>query len=169
MRTLIIAFAVTFGLAGTALAQSGSAPSPTPSITVVAPWARATPAGARNGAAYMTIENKGKEADRLLAVTTPIAKMAEMHRTENAGGVMKMLPVDAVDLAAGGQAVFKPGGYHVMLMDLKQPLAEGQSFPMTLSFEKAGRIEVSVKVEKLGASGSGMNAMPHDMGGMKTN
>ncbi len=158
MRTLITACAVALGLLGPALAQNATAPT----IEIMSPWARATPGGAKNGAAYMTIVNKGKEANRLIAVATPAAKMAEMHRTVSDNGVMKMLPVEGVDVKAGSQAVFKPGGYHVMLMDLTEPLVEGSSFPLTLTFAKAGKIEVTVKVQKVGASSP-------DMGGMKMN
>jgi hypothetical protein len=137
-------------------------------IEVMSPWARATPAGAESAAAYMTMINNGQTADRLVAVSTPVAAVAEMHRTVNDNGVMKMLPVDGVDLHAGAQAVFKPGGYHVMLTKLARPLEVGQSFPMTLTFEKAGPITVTVKVQKVGAMGDAMGNMQHDMGGAKT-
>lgn len=166
MKALTIVVSLALSLASAAAAHAQAAPPST--IEIMAPWARATPAGAKNGAAYMTILNKGKEADRLVAVLTTVAKTAAMHRTETENGVMKMLPVDAVDVRAGSQAVFKPGGYHVMLMDLKQPLKEGQSFPMTLTFEKAGKITVTVKVQKMGAADDNMGHMQQDMGGMKT-
>jgi len=89
--------------------------------------------------------------------------MAELHRTENDNGVMKMVPIAAIDVKAGQKVALAPGGYHVMLMDLKAPLTEGQSFPLTLVFDKAGKIDVMVKVGKAGAMGSG------DMGGMNMN
>jgi periplasmic copper chaperone A len=166
MKALITAVALALSLASVATAHAQGAPTST--IEIMAPWARATPGGAKNGAAYMTILNKGKEADRLVAVSTTVAKTAAMHRTETENGVMKMLAVDAVDVRAGSQAVFKPGGYHVMLMDLKQPLVEGESFPMTLTFEKAGIITVTVKVQKIGAADDKMGHMQQDMGGMRT-
>ena len=166
MKALIIALSLALSLASVATAHGQTTSAST--IEIMAPWARATPGGATNGAAYMTILNKGKEADRLVAVSTTVAETAAMHRSETENGVMKMLAVDAVDVRGGSQAVFKPGGYHVMLMDLKQPLVEGESFPMTLTFEKAGKITVTVKVQKIGAAEDEMGHMQHDMGGMKS-
>jgi len=155
MKSLIIAFALAFGSVATADAQTG-VPSP---IQIVAPWARATAAGAKNGVAYMTVVNKGNSDDRLLAVSTPIAETAEPHKTASENGVMKMLPVDAVEVKAGSEVVLKPGGYHVMLMHLKAPLQQGETFPMTLTFEKAGKVDVTVKVEKAGAMGQSHSGM----------
>jgi copper(I)-binding protein len=155
MKSLIIVAALALGLVSTAQAQTTG----TPSVEIMVPWARATPGAARNGAAYFTIVNKGKASDRLVAVSTPVAAMAELHRTEDDKGVMKMLPVTSVEVKAGGRAVFKPGGYHVMLMGLKAPLKEGQSFPLTLTFEKAGKLDVTVKVRKVGAMGDGHGGM----------
>src|SRR5579875_585743 len=158
MRALIIAFAVVLGLAAAtpALAAAGE-----PSIEVSAAWARATPGGAKTAAAYMTITNKGTADDRLLAVSTSVAKTASLHKTESDNGIMKMAPVKALAVKAGSTLVFKPGSYHVMLMGLSAPLKAGETFPMTLVFEKAGKIEATFKVEKAGAMG------PDSMGGMK--
>ena len=157
IRSLVVATALLLGLATAAQAQSASGPP----IRIEGPWARATPGGARNGAAYLTIVNQGPADDRLVAISTPAAGTAALHQTMEEQGVMKMLPVPALDLKAGATVAFEPGGYHIMLMNLKAPLKEGQTFPLALTFEKAGRIEVTVKVGKAGAMG-------HDMGGMKT-
>jgi len=115
-------------------------------IHIMKPWSRPLPAVSVNGAAYMTLMNKGDSPDTLLSVSTPAAKKAEVHNHIMEGGLMKMRPVAALDIAPGGAAVLQPGGYHVMLMGLTKPLVEGQSFPLTLNFERAGSIEVKVMI-----------------------
>ena len=165
IRPLLLALALTLAISPLAAASAEDASA---KVQVVSPWARATPAGAQTGAAYMTLVNKGAAADRLVSASTPLAAVTEFHKTVDDNGVMKMLPVDGIEVHAGSQAVLKPGGYHVMLMKLAHPLEVGQSFPLTLTFEKAGTITVSVKVQKIGAMGSDMGNMGHDVGGMKT-
>jgi copper(I)-binding protein len=116
-------------------------------LTIDHPWARASAGNAKNGAAYMTITNDGPEPDRLLSATTPAAAMAELHvHIMDSDGVMKMRPVEAIELAPGEATALAPGGLHLMLMGLSAPLIEDQSFPLTLVFEAAGRIEVSVTI-----------------------
>lgn len=115
------------------------------------PFARATPPGARSGGVFLTVQNDGDRADRLLSVSTPVAGTAELHQMVMDAGVMRMRAVAGLDLKPGDRLVLKPGGYHVMLTDLKRPLQSGESFPLTLGFEKAGSIEVSVVVESMGA------------------
>lgn len=155
MKSIALAIAVVLGLATAAEAQSASG-SP---IQIEKPWARATPGGAKNGAVYLSIVNRGPVDDRLVAVSTPAAGMAALHRTVEEQGVMTMQPVPVLDLKAGAKVDFAPGGYHIMLMNLKAPLKEGQTIPLALTFEKAGRIQVTVKVEKAGAMGQGMGGM----------
>ena len=116
-------------------------------------WARATPPGAKVGGAFVTIENHGKAADRLVDATTPAAKFVEIHEMSMEGGMMKMRAVPGVEIKPGAKAELKPGGFHVMLFDLQKPLAIGDRFPLTLVFEKAGKVEVSVRVEDAGATG----------------
>ena len=128
------------------------------------PWARATPGAAKNGAAFMIIHNHGASPDRLLTAASEAAARVELHTHLNNNGVMQMREVDAIDVPAGGMAELKPGGFHVMLMGLKKPLKEGESFPLTLTFEKAGSTTVEVKVEGVGAMGStsdGTQKMDH--------
>jgi copper(I)-binding protein len=121
------------------------------------PFARATPPGARFGGVYLSIENKGPQADRLLRVSTPAAGTAELHQMVMDAGVMRMRTVTGLEVKPGDRVMLQPGGYHVMLGDLKRPLHEGDRFPLTLAFERAGSIEVNVEVENMGA-----NAMhPH--------
>jgi copper(I)-binding protein len=114
-------------------------------------WARATPGGADIAGVYLTIVSP--IADRLVGVSSPASQKAELHQMTMDGGVMKMRQVDAIDLPAGQTVTMKPGGYHIMLTGLTQPLKEGQTFAMTLSFDKAGSREVTVTVRKVGAMG----------------
>ena len=120
-------------------------------LEVTDAWARATPGKAENGAAYVTIESP--TADRLVSASSPVAKKAELHTMSMQGMVMKMRPIAGLDVPPGQSVTLKPGGEHIMLMGLNQPLHEGQSFPLTLDFEKAGPRTVTVAVEKAGSNG----------------
>lgn len=112
------------------------------------PWSREMPPVAPTAAAYFVIHNKGSEADRLLGASSPVAGKAELHEHVHADGVMKMQQVQDVVIPAGGEVKFEPMGYHVMLLDLKQQAKAGERFPLTLNFEKAGKMEVEVAVQK---------------------
>jgi urease accessory protein len=116
-------------------------------------WARASAGAHRTGAAYVTLLNHGDAVDRLVAVSTPAAERAELHAHLHDGGVMRMRKVEAVEVHAGEPTVLAPGGLHVMLTGLAKPLKEGDRFPLTLSFEKAGEKTVQVAVLKVGAAG----------------
>jgi copper(I)-binding protein len=129
-------------------------------IAVQQPWARATPGGAKTGVVYMTIVNSGGADDQLVAASTPIAVEAQLHQTSMDNGVIKMRPIAALDLKAGATVKLAPGGYHLMLDNLKQPLKDGDSFPLTLTFAKSGKQDVQVTVAKIGAM------QPDAMGGM---
>ncbi|GAC1549628.1 MAG: copper chaperone PCu(A)C [Collimonas sp.] len=120
------------------------------SLHIGQPYARATVPGQPGGGAFLSIENKGKEADKLIGVSSSVAKSAEIHTMSMAGNVMKMREVGEVDLPPASTVDMKPGhGYHIMLMGLNQPLKAGDKFPLTLTFRKAGKIEVSVVVTDL--------------------
>jgi hypothetical protein len=112
------------------------------------PWSREMPAIAPTAAAYFVVHNKGAEADRLLSASTPHAGKAELHEHVHAGGLMKMQQVQNVVIPAGGEVQFAPMGYHVMLFNLQQQAKDGERFPLTLTFEKAGVVEVEVAVQK---------------------
>jgi periplasmic copper chaperone A len=155
MRSLALAIALSMAGISSAYAQAS------PPIEISHAWARATAASATNGAVYLMVSNRGTADDRLTGASTTVASKAEMHITLNDNGVMKMRPVADVPVKAGGSAQFKPGGMHIMLLGLKHPLKAGESFPLTLTFEKAGAVETMVKVEKAGAAG------PGSMPGMK--
>ncbi|WP_293802341.1 copper chaperone PCu(A)C [uncultured Bosea sp.] len=118
------------------------------------PWSRATPAGAKVGGGYLSIENTGSTADRLISVSVPFAARAEVHEMAVKDGVMTMRPLDqGVEVPAGAKVEFKPGGYHIMFMDLKQPLKQGEMMKGTLTFEKAGTVDVEFKVDSIAAKG----------------
>lgn len=117
------------------------------SISVMDAWARPAALG-QNGAAYFTLKNPTGQADRLLSATTEIAQAAEFHLSEmDANGVMSMRPQEFVDVPAGGQVEFEPGGLHVMLVGLTKDLKGGDSFSLTLQFEEAGDVNVEVQVQ----------------------
>lgn len=122
-------------------------------ITVEKAWARATTSAAATGVVYLSLADTGPAADRLIGVATPVAGHAGMHIMVMEGNVMQMRPVDAVDVKPGERIQFKPSGLHIMLTDLKQPLTRGERFPVTLEFEKAGKVDVEVLVLPIGASG----------------
>ncbi|KRE00493.1 hypothetical protein ASE61_20855 [Bosea sp. Root670] len=118
------------------------------------PWSRATPAGAKVGGGYLSIENTGTVADRLVSVSVPFAARAEVHEMAVKDGIMTMRPLDnGVDVPAGAKIEFKPGGYHIMFMDLKQQLKQGEMMKGTLTFEKAGTVDVEFKVDSIAAKG----------------
>ena len=111
------------------------------------PWSRELPAVSKNGAAYFRVENKGAKSDRILSASSPIAARSGLHTHEMEGGIMKMRQVASVEVPASGGVSFEPGGLHVMLLGLDRPLIAGESYPLTLTFERAGEIEMTVMVE----------------------
>ena len=120
------------------------------SIKVEQTWSRAAPQG-RTGVLYMRIVGAGAP-DRLMRVETPVAASAELHETIADHGVMKMRPLDGLAIAPGDTVTLQPGGKHIMLMGLNRPLREGDSFPVTLVFERAGAVTTTATVQKAGAS-----------------
>ena len=124
------------------------------SVMVTQAFARAsaTPT-AQTGAAYVSVMNHASEADRLISAASPAAKSAEIHMTEMVDGVMKMKAAGPLDIPAMGTLEMKPGGYHLMLMGLTKPLKKGEEIEVTLTFEKAGEVKVSVPVGEVAASG----------------
>jgi copper(I)-binding protein len=127
-------------------------------------WSRATPSGAKVGGAYLTIENKGSAADKLIGGSGDIAGRVEIHEMTMEGGVMKMRPLDKGLVIESGKTVkLAPGGYHIMLMDLKAQLKQGEKVPVTLQFEKAGKVNVSLDVQGVGAQAPGGDHSGHMM------
>jgi periplasmic copper chaperone A len=160
-------FAKLAATAALLLAAALPAFSQNAAIQVEKPWARATPAGASTGAVYMTLDNKSNAADRLTGVSTDVAATVQVHEMKVVNDKMQMREVaGGLAIPADGSVVLKPGSYHLMLMGLKKPLKAGDSFPLTLKFEKAGEVAVTVPVEAMGATGAPMPGMGH-MGHMK--
>lgn len=163
MGSLVGAVVIAFGLAAPANAESVKAGD----LVISQPWARATPTGAKVGGGYLTIENKGAVADKLVGGSTNVASKLEVHQMSMSNGVMKMHPVEGGLTIGPGQTVkLAPGGYHLMMFDLKQPLKQGEKVPVTLEFEKAGKVAVSLDVQGIGAqaphaaAGGAMMKMP---------
>lgn len=117
-------------------------------------WARATPAGAKTGAVYVRIDNHGMEADRLIGVAGAIAAKVEVHNMTMSGDTMQMGPAGEVEIPSHGSVALEPHGLHIMLMGLTKPLNEGDTFPVTLTFEKAGSVDLQVVVEPIGSDGA---------------
>jgi copper(I)-binding protein len=123
------------------------------SLNIAHPWSRATPHGAQVAGGYLMIENKGADADRLVSVTSEIAGRVELHEMTVQDGIMKMRPLArGLEIKPGVTAKLEPGGFHVMFMNLKRPLKQGEKFKGTLLFEKAGRLDVEFTVEAMGAN-----------------
>jgi len=113
-----------------------------------AAWVPEPPPVARNAAAYVTLRG-GARADRLMGVSSPAAEVAEVHETSLTGGVLRMRPVTTLPLAAGQRIEFTPGGYHIMLINVRQPLTAGGKVPLELRFEKAGSVRLEAEVRSL--------------------
>lgn len=119
-------------------------------------WSRATPGGAKVAGGYLTIENKGTTADRLVGGSADIAGKFEIHEMAVENGVMKMRALDkGIAIEPGKTVKFAPGGYHLMLQDLKGALKQGDKVPVTLQFEKAGKVSLSLDVQGVGAQAPG--------------
>ena len=122
---------------------------------ITSPWVRPTAPGAKVGGAFMTVVG-GKEADRIVSGSSPVAAVVELHTHIMEGGVAKMRAIPAIDVPAGGKVELKPGGLHIMLINLKAPLKAGEAVPLKLRFEKAGEIEVNVPVTAQAPAGMTM-------------
>jgi len=124
-------------------------------VTVEQPWSRATPPGSKIGVGFMRLKNAGAAPERVVGVSSPVAGRVEMHVTVREGDVMKMRQVQSFEVPPGGTFELKPGGAHLMLVDLKQPLAKGERVPLTLELEKGGMLQVELRVAELGARSPG--------------
>jgi hypothetical protein len=120
-------------------------------VSVAQPWSRATPPGAKIGVGFMRLKNAGSAAARVIGASSPVAGRVEMHVTTRDGDVMKMRQVESFDVPAGGSFDLKPGGAHLMLVDLHRPFKQGEKVPLTLKLEKGGELKVELTVEALGA------------------
>jgi copper(I)-binding protein len=116
-------------------------------LTVTDPWSRPTPPVASVGAVYFSITNAGRKADRLLAISSPVARQAEIHESRVVHGTVEMRPVDSLECPPGVTVRIEPGGLHVMLLGLTHPLMAGTEFPLSLRFRDAGSMTIQVKVD----------------------
>jgi copper(I)-binding protein len=173
MRRLLVAAMIAVPLAGFAQQPGTQQPGTRqPKVQVDHVWSRAAMAG-HQGVVYLTVTDTGPP-DTLTGVATPVAATAGVHETINDNGVTTMRPVASLLVAPGKPLTLAPGGYHIMLMDLKQSLKEGDSFPVTLTFAGAGQVTATATVAKAGAATmpgmdhtgmGGMGAMPMQGGG----
>lgn len=133
-------------------------------LVITQTWSRATPGGAKVAGGYLTIENKGATADRLIGGSGDVAGKIEVHEMAMNNGVMTMRPLDnGLTIDPGKTVKLAPGGNHLMFFDLKQPLKQGDKVPVTLEFEKAGKVSVSFDVQGVGAQSPGAGSGGMDM------
>jgi periplasmic copper chaperone A len=139
-------------------------------LLITQAWSRATPGGAKIGSGYLTIENKGPAPDRLIGGSADVADKIQVHEMTMNNGVMTMRPLDqGLTIEPGKTVKLAPGGYHLMLLDLKSQLKRGGKVPVTLEFEKAGKVKLSFDVQGVGAQGpttSPSSGSKKDMKGM---
>lgn len=158
-RALCLAAALPLGVltltAASAFAAAGD-------LVVDTPYVRLVPPNAPASGAFMTISNHGDNDRQLLKAESPVARVVELHTHVNEDGMMKMRPVPAIDIKAHGQTQLKPGSFHIMLIELKQPLKEGDKVALTLSFDDGSRLQVEAPVQKIAmpASGGGAGHAP---------
>jgi hypothetical protein len=124
-------------------------------VEIAEPWIRATPPGAKVAAGYMTIRNKSAQPERLLGGSSPAAAKVETHVQVKDGDILRMREVKGFEIPANGSFELKPGGAHLMLVDPRKPLKEGEKVPVVLKFEKSGEVKVEFEVRPLAASASG--------------
>ena len=147
--SLIVALALLVSPAGAQSYKVGS-------IEIDQPWTRATPSTAKTGGGFLAITNKGTTPDRLIAARSTASDKVEIHEMKMDGSIMRMRELEkGLEIPPGATVVLKPGGYHIMFMELKAPLQKDAKVPVTLVFEKAGSIDLELKVEAMGAHGTG--------------
>ena len=121
-------------------------------VEIQEPWSRATPPGAKVAAGYLVVVNKSASADRLVGASSPAAARVETHVTEKQGDVMRMREVKGYEIPAKGRFELKPGGAHLMLVDIKRPFKEGEKVPLVLRFQNGGEVKTELQVRALGAA-----------------
>ena len=146
-RSMIAGLAAAGLLANPTRAQDAT----TETLEISGAFARATADMAMAGAAFMTITSRGA-ADRLVAFSSPACTRPELHTHINDNGVMRMRQVEAIDVPAGGTVELKPGGLHLMMIDLTRQLVEGETVEVTLVFESAGEVSVTLPIKAPGAA-----------------
>ena len=129
-----------------ALLLALAAPAAWAQVQVENPWSRATAPGAKVAAGYMVLRNRAATPDRLVGASSPAARKVETHVTVRDGDIMRMREVQGYEIPAAGAFELKPGGPHLMFVDVRRPFKEGEAIPVTLRFEKAGEVQVEFKV-----------------------
>src|SRR5437870_1653852 len=153
MRPIVFVLAILFGVAASA---ANAADYKAGTLDISDPWSRATPKGSSVGAGYMKIKNNGSTPDRLIGGSSDVASKFEVHEMKMEDGVAKMRPVKGgLEIKPGETVELKPGSFHVMFVDLKQPLSAGDHFKATLAFEKAGTVSVDYDVRAMGSEPGG--------------
>ena len=160
MNRLTLSLAASLAVLSAPTFAAGAADS----VTVVDPYVRQAPPGATTTGAFMVLKNSGTKDIKLVKADNPASKTTELHTHLNEGGVMKMRPVKDIEVKAKGETALKPGGLHVMLIDMKGPMKEGDMIPITLSFDDGSSKKVDAKVVKPTAAAMPMGGMGgHDM------
>lgn len=118
-------------------------------VVVHGAWVRLVPPVAKNSAMYMEIQNKGDKMLQVESVESPVASVVEVHQTTMIDGVMRMSEVKGLKVPVDGKVTMKPGGYHVMLINLKKPLQKGQTVPLTITFSAGQEVIVEAKVKEM--------------------
>jgi hypothetical protein len=137
--------------------KSITPPQAASTLAIANAWALVSPKGAKVAAGYFVVANGGVETDRLIAAASPRAARTEIHEVTLDGKVAKMRPVTSgIDVPPGGSATLKEDGLHVMFIDVDTPFTEGETIPVTLTFEKAGNVDVTMKVKR-----GGLNVAQH--------
>jgi copper(I)-binding protein len=156
MRLTIIGMAIACFITTSAMATDYEAGS----LAISGPWSRATPKGAQSAIGYMTIKNNGITPDRLIGGSIDVAETFELHSMVMENGIAKMRELNGVEIKPGQTIEFKPGGSHVMFVNLKHPLSKGEHIKGTLIFEHAGKAQIEYSVEGIGAQ-QGPQSMDH--------
>ena len=162
---LLAVFVLLFVVACGASPESGtSSENDSPQIKVMEPWSRPSPMTAGNGAVYMMLMNEGGNTDTLVSVETDVAEVVELHETKMENDVMKMSPIEGgIEVPGGGSAELKPGGMHVMLINLKEELVPGKKISLTLNFAKSTPMKIEAEIREMGGDmGQDMKDMDHD-------
>ena len=154
--TAIVGLGIACLITATAMANDYKAGA----LTISGPWSRATPKGAQTAVGYMTISNNGPTPDRLVGGSIDAAERFQLHAMTMDNGIAKMRDLSDIEIKPGQTIEFKPGGSHVMFVNLKHPLAKGEHINGTLVFEHAGKVQVEYSVEGIGEQ-RGPQAMGH--------
>jgi copper(I)-binding protein len=158
MRNIAVLFLLVFSFP--ALSQQGFEKEKN-TVEIDDAWSRATAPGTTLAAGYMTVRNMSDDRDRLLGASSPLVRKVETHVTLKDGNMMRMREVPGYDVPGRGRVELKPGGAHLMLIDIKRPFKEGDRIPLTLRFEKAGEVKIELEVRAAGTSGKNGDHMMH--------